>query len=141
MIKEILGNKSKHLMQFIKFGIVGLSNTLISYVTYIVLISIGVNYLCASIAGFIVSVLNSFYWNNKYVFKQSDGEQRSLWKTLLKTFLSYAGTGLLLSNVLLVIWVELCGIPEWMAPIINLVITVPLNFVINKYWAFKEKGK
>ena len=31
------------------------------------------------------------------------------------------------------------GIPELLGPIINLVITTPINFVINKLWAFKTK--
>lgn len=128
----------KKIGQFIKFGIVGVSNTLISYVVYGVLVNIHIDYLVASIEGFIISVLNSYYWNNKYVFKKNKDDQRVWWKVLIKTFMSYAGTGLILSNVLLVIWVEYFKISELVAPLINLVITVPMNFFINKYWAFKK---
>lgn len=128
----------KKMGQFIKFGIVGVSNTLISYVVYVVLVNIHIDYLMASIMGFIISVLNSYYWNNKYVFKKNKDDQRVWWKVLIKTFMSYAGTGLILSNVLLVIWVEYFKISELVAPLINLVITVPMNFFINKYWAFKK---
>lgn len=95
------------------------------------------NYLLASILGFAVSVLNSYYWNNKYVFKEQK-ERRTWWQTLIKTFLSYAGTGLVLSNILLIAWVEWLEISEVIAPLLNLLITVPVNFVINKYWAYKE---
>lgn len=128
------------LIQFIKFGIVGLSNTLISYVVYLVGVWAGLHYLLASVLGFVISVLNSFYWNNKYVFKQQGGE-RNLWYTLFKTFLAYAFTGLILANVLLYLWVDILGISEYLGPIINLLITVPLNFVLNKVWAFREKRK
>ena len=127
------------IKQFIKFGIVGLSNTLISYVVYVVLVYLKMHYILANIIGFLVSVLNAYYWNNKYVFKEQEGEQRVWWKTLGKTFLSYAGTGLVLSNVLLVVWVDWLGISEIIAPIINLLITVPLNFIMNKYWALRQK--
>lgn len=127
------------IKQFIKFGIVGLSNTLISYVIYVALVHLGMHYIGANIIGFLVSVLNAYYWNNKYVFKEQDGEQRIWWKALGKTFMSYAGTGLILSNVLLVLWVDLLDISEIVAPIINLLITVPLNFIMNKYWAFRQK--
>lgn len=123
-------------IQFVKFGIVGLSNTMISYLVYVFLVSFGINYLAASIAGFIVSVINSFYWNNKYVFAGT--ESRVLWKAFVKTFLSYAGTGLVLSNILLYLWVDVVHIHEMAAPIINLFITIPLNFLFNKLWAFKE---
>ena len=123
-------------IQFVKFGIVGLSNTMISYIVYVLLVAFGINYIAASIAGFIVSVINSFYWNNKYVFAGT--ESRVLWKAFVKTFLSYAGTGLFLSNILLYLWVDVIHIHEMAAPIINLFITIPLNFVFNKLWAFKE---
>ena len=113
-----------------------MSNTIISYVTYVLLLKLNVHYLIASIVGFIISVLNSYYWNNKYVFKKEEGEYRSILRVLLKTFLAYAGTGLVLSNVLLVFWIELLGIPEMLAPIINLIVTIPLNFVLNKFWAY-----
>lgn len=128
------------LIQFIKFGIVGLSNTLISYVVYLVGVRIGMHYLLASVLGFVISVLNSFYWNNKYVFRQGD-EERNLLLTLIKTFMAYASTGLVLANILLYIWVDILGISEYLGPIINLVITVPLNFVINKLWAFRGRRK
>ena len=123
-------------IQFVKFGIVGLSNSMISYVVYVFLVALGINYLAASIAGFIISVINSFYWNNKYVFAGT--ESRVLWKAFVKTFLSYAGTGLVLSNILLYLWVDVVHIHEMVAPIINLFITIPTNFIFNKLWAFKN---
>ena len=30
-------------------------------------------------------------------------------------------------------------VSEFVAPIINLLISVPINFVINKFWAFRGK--
>ena len=56
-----------------QFGIVGLSNTLISYVVYAVGIAAHLHYLAASVLGFLVSVANAFYWNNKYVFSAREG--------------------------------------------------------------------
>lgn len=66
-----------------------------------------------------------------------DGEHRSLLKSLLKTYVSYSFTGLFLNSILLVLWVQVFHINEFIAPIINLLVSVPLNFIINKYWAFK----
>lgn len=126
-------------IQFIKFGIVGASNTVISYGIYTLLTYIGVPYVISNIIGFVVSVLNSFFWNNRYVFKKSDGEKRNPWWTLVKTFLAYAGTGLILANVLLVFFVEKYGISKYIAPIITLIVTIPLNFIINKFWSFRTK--
>lgn len=136
-----LENKWSEFMQFIKFGIVGLSNTFISYFSYLIFYNLGCYYLIASVLSFVVSVTNSFYWNNKYVFKADVEEKRSLIKTYVKTFVAYSSTGLVLSNVLLFVWVQILGISEVIAPLINLTITIPLNFIINKYWAFRNEEK
>lgn len=131
--------KLEVVVQFIKFGLVGVSNTLISYVVYLIGIGCGIHYLAASVLGFVISVVNSFYWNNKYVFAGNTSTKRSWIKTFLKTFMAYAGTGLILNNILLVIWVDLFHLPQAVAPLVNLFITIPLNFILNKLWAFKEE--
>ena len=116
-----------------------MSNTAISLGIYYLFIFINKDlYLLGSLVGFFVSVLNSFYWNNKYVFKT---QGQSGWiHRLIKTYLSYGGTTLL-STLLLYLEVEKIRVNETIAPIINLIITVPLNYIVNKIWAFKRKGE
>ena len=146
--KDLTDEVFEAFIQFIKFGIVGLSNTVISYILYVASLLIfqrfsifpKIDYIIASVIGFVLSVLWSFYWNNKMVFTLRDGQKRSLLKSLIKTYISYSFTGLFLSNILLLFWVQVCNISELIAPIINLLVSVPLNFVINKFWAFKQKG-
>ena len=136
------------LIQFVKFGVVGLSNTIISYIIYVVALLLfqnnnlipKVDYLVAQIIAFILSVLWSFYWNNKFVFEKEENEERNILQALIKTYISYAFTGLFLNSILSLLWVEIIGIPKIIAPIINLVVSVPLNFIMNKFWAF-SKGK
>lgn len=129
----------KLFWQFFKFGLVGVSNTAISYGTYAFLTYVGCPYVCSNIIAFIVSVLNSFFWNNRYVFKKEEGEKRNPWWTLAKTFMAYGSTGLILSNVLLVFLVEKLNMNKYVAPLLILLITIPLNFLINKFWAFRTK--
>ena len=92
----------------------------------------------AQFSMFVLSVAWSFYWNNKMVFKQKDGEKRNILSALIKTYISYAFTSLILAEILLYLWCNLLGVNEYIAPIINLLITVPLNFFIQKFWAFKK---
>ena len=94
----------------------------------------------AQLIMFLLSVLWSFYWNNKIVFKAEKSEHRNLGLILMKTYVSYAFTSLFLSEVLLLLWVNVLKISEYIAPIINLIITVPLNFFIQKLWAFKKSN-
>ncbi len=143
--RELTDEAVSAFLQFVKFGIVGVSNTVISYVLYIVTLyglkAAGLmaeaDYLIAQGVAFVLSVLWSFYWNNKAVFVPKYGEHRSLWKALLKTYVSYSFTGLFLSTALLLLWVNVLHISEFIAPLINLVVSVPVNFLINKFWAFK----
>lgn len=131
------------LVQFIKFGVIGLTNTLISYVLNIAVLlalkpyDLSWDYIAGNVVAFILSVLWSFYWNNKYVFTAKGGQKRSLWKALIKTYVAYGFTGIILSNVLSYVWIDLLGISKFVAPLVNLIISVPLNFIINKFWAFK----
>jgi len=121
------------LKQFIKFGIVGVSSTLINLGTYYALIYIGVHYILANFIAFVVSVCNAYFWNSRYVFsKKRDGSV----KPFFKTFIVYSGT-FLLGTGLMYCMVDLIGISKWLAPLINLCFTVPLNFLLNKFWAFK----
>lgn len=145
---KISDDKWETFVQFVKFGVVGVTNTVISYVIYVASLLIlqnnkwleGVDYLVAQVIAFILSVLWSFYWNNKYVFIQSADTERSLLKALIKTYISYSFTGLFLNSILSVLWVEVLGISKMVAPIINLLVSVPLNFFMNKFWAFKDKS-
>lgn len=129
-------SKKKYLniaRQFVKFGIVGIANTFISLLIYYALIYFKTNYILANTIGFIVSVINAYYWNNKFVFKKS--AERNL-KPLIKCFISYGITYLLIT-MMLVVLVKNLGLSEIIAPIINLLITIPLNFLLNKFWTFK----
>lgn len=132
------------IVQFIKFCIVGVSNTVISYVLNILVLflmspyHISWDYLAGNVIAFVLSVLWSFYWNNRFVFTSQENEERSLVKTLLKTYVAYGFTGIILNNILSWVWISILGISKYVAPLINLIISVPVNFVINKLWAFKS---
>lgn len=132
-------------MQFVKFGLVGLTNTIVSYLINIAVLfmlrnaGISFDYVIANLVAFFLSVLWSYYWNSRFVFKLQEGEQRSAAQTLVKTYLSYAVTGIVLCNILSWFWIEICGISKYAAPIINLIVSVPVNYLLNKHWAYRGK--
>ena len=128
-----------NFLQFIKFGLVGVSNTLVAWGFYYFFLWMDEDlYMVGSVVGGIVSIANAFYWNDKYVFKNSNNDWQSKLKRLGKTYISYGGTSLL---GMILLWVEVnsFGISKVLAPPITLLITVPLNFCINKFWTFRKK--
>ena len=134
------------IKQFIGFGLVGVINTSIGLVIYYLFIWINTDwYIWGNMVGFVVSTFNAYICNSKFVFKvekQPDDLPKKFLRTtkseIFKTYLSYATT-LCLSTVLLYIWVDIFNISAAVAPIINLFITIPLNFIMNKYWVYKTK--
>ena len=130
---KIFMSKYNIIVQFLKFGIVGISNTVISLATYYILIYLGMSYIFANTIGFFLGTMNAYYWNNKYVFKK---RQLGNIKPFLKTIMSYGST-FLLGTIILIFLVQGLGISEVLAPVLNMIITIPINFLLNKFWAFK----
>ena len=142
---KFLGKRWDGFMQFVKFGVVGVTNTVISYTLNVLVLFACAklhiferyDYILGNTIAFLLSVLWSFYWNSRYVFGLEEGEKRSPWKALLKTYISYGFTGIILSNILSYVWIRVFGISKYLAPLINLVVSIPVNFLMNKLWAFK----
>lgn len=159
---QCAGKVMKNIGQFIKFGIVGVSNTLVSEVVYCVLVFFKVPYLVAYFTGFSLSVLNAYYWSNKYVFREDPEKgNRVWWKVLIKTYVAYLG-GFAVGSVLLVVWIDMIKLSRYLGGVaavfaengfsqfdadflgqvlaegINLLITVPMNYFVNKFWAYKN---
>lgn len=129
------------LLQFIKFGLVGVSNTVVSMAVYYFFLWIDQGlYMVGSILGTILSIANAFIWNDLFVFTGNSRDFRSVLTRLGKTYVSYGGTSLL-STVLLWLEVEFLHVGKVYAPIVNLLITIPLNYLINKFWTFKKSEK
>ncbi len=139
-ISELIHDKG--LIQFIKFAIVGASNSVVAYVLYVVFLLAfeffaifeGIDYLVAQYLSFFLSVLWSYYWNNRFVF---DGSGRTWYSKLAKMLLVYSVTGIFLSTALLYLMIDLWGWHKLVAPIVNIMIGLPINFLLNKYWAFR----
>lgn len=125
--------------QFLKFGLVGISNTIIStFIAFIVVFLLGETSIIAilgNFCGFIVSVINSFYWNNKFVFKNKTEIKET--NIIIKVFISYSFS-LLLSSVIIYYLVDFLNINPYIALLSRLIVIVPVNFLLNKYWAFKD---
>lgn len=126
------------VIQFVKFGIVGLSNTAVSMGVYYLFLRMDERlYMVGSVIGTIVSIANAFFWNDRFVFAGTQKDMKSKLKRLAKTYVSYGGTSIL-SNVMLWLEVSCFGVGKAAAPIVNLLVTIPLNFLINKFWTFRK---
>lgn len=164
--KQTKDIKHAGFWQLIKFGLVGVCNTVVSYTVYSVCYHVfhtGVH--MANIMGFVISVFTAFLLQSRFVFAESEeGEHRVWWQVLIKTYIAYAFTGLFLTEVLLIFWLDVMNIKQylmpviaWMrgygwymkpedlaasiAPFLNMAFTIPINFCVNKFWAYRQRKK
>lgn len=130
------------LLQFIKFGMVGALNTVLSY-----LISNAGYYLfhlheqICNLIAFFITVLVSYLLNSRFVFSRKEQDAQPWYKALAKVYVSYGLTELVLAGMLLFVQERILGIPHFIATFINLCMTVPLNFFLNKFWAYRKGGR
>lgn len=134
---RILGKLPPALVQFLKFGMVGAVNTVLSYaITNGCYYGFHLHEQICNFISFLITVLVSYLLNSRFVF-QRDGQP--WYKALAKVYASYALTELVIMGILLFIQERIMGIPHFIATFINLCVTVPLNFLLNKFWAYRKK--
>ena len=67
----------KTLIQLMKYGVIGVMNTLITAISFYLLNTwAGVPYGAANIIGYVLGVINSFIWNRQWVFKTGSNIKR-----------------------------------------------------------------
>ena len=69
---------SKTNKQFIKFVIVGLVSTLYNYIVYIILFLLFKQIILASIIGYMVGLLNSYFFGKRWVFRIESSKNKRL---------------------------------------------------------------
>jgi len=123
-------------IEFVKFAIVGVSNTLIHLsVLYVLTEFFSLWYILSSLLAFLVAVTNSFIFNTLWTFK-SDIKHKTATK-YGKFFVVSVITAL--SNLFfLYLFTEYFGLWYMMSQVIAIVLTLMMNFIGNKFWTFNE---
>lgn len=132
-------------MQVFLFAVIGFSSALVNLGVYNLVLwglqAAGLfasfDFLVAQFFGFMISVAWAFFFNRRYVFRTPGAP----WKqSLLKVYAVYALTGIGLSSILSLLWVQVFDFPKEIVTVINDCLCFPVNFLLNKYWSFRKKG-
>ncbi|MDP4238986.1 MAG: GtrA family protein [Bacteroidota bacterium] len=115
-------NKKRKVLEFVRFGIVGLFAMAIHYGIYWVLIKI-TNPTLAYTAGYGISLIFNFLLSNFFTFKTKPNYKRGM------RFVLSHGINYLLHILLLQLFLHI-GVPEVYAPFPVLAIAVPVNFIL-----------
>lgn len=132
-------DKKETIKQFAKYTLIGISSTVLQYIIYVVLYTATQNYYIANIAAFIVSVFNSYFWNRRIVFCSQ--ATTCWWRVLIKNYALYFSTGVVATNLLSYVMIDIWHISPYVAPIVIVLILYPVNYLLNKFWAHKGGRK
>lgn len=119
--------------QAIKYGIVGLGNTLITAgVIWVMMKLLGCSDITSNVAGYVAGVLNSFVWNKQWTFQSSAG-----WTSSAIRFGVVFGICYLLQLGVLMVLNKHLPIDPYYNQLIAMVFYTAINFIMNKLYTFK----
>ncbi len=127
------GTRTPVHVQFVKFGIVGISNTLLTFVVYTVLLKVfGVWYLAASAVGFIAGATNGFLLNRSWTFREHVGDALTpvRW-AIVQT------CGLGINEGLLFVFVHEAQLDKLLSQAFATAVVTITTFIANRSWTFR----
>ena len=122
--------------QTIRFLFVGFLNTIVGYGLYIILLSININYLLANTISTIIAVIHSYLWNRYFTFKS---KQKAI--TEITKFISIYITSYTVGVISLYTLKNSFHINEYIAGLLNLIITTTISYFGHKYISFKNRAE
>lgn len=125
-------NILKKYEEFIRFGIVGVINTVLSLIVYNILLWFDVNFLIANAFGYAIGILNGYILSSKIVFKKNMRLENG--SKFILTYISSFAIG----SVILYLLVEIFNIDKRIAPLVVSAFNVIYNYFINKIWTFNK---
>jgi putative flippase GtrA len=124
------------IVQFMKFATVGVSNTLITFAVYTLLLKgFDVWYLAASAIGFIAGAVNGFLLNRRWTFRGHVGDAL----TPVRWFV-VQGCGLALNEGLLYLYVDELGLDKLLGQALAIAAVTVSTFLVNRAWTFRMSG-
>lgn len=126
--------------QFIKFACVGCSNAIILLAVYYITIFIWGEsaYLLGQTFGYVAGIVNSYFWNSRIVFHI--GVATKPREIFIRMCMCYGITYIMQMGILYA-GVELLHISEMIVPVVAIFITTPVNFLLNRSFAFGNRTR
>jgi putative flippase GtrA len=126
-------SRSHVVVQFVKFGIVGVSNTLLTFIVYTVLLKVfGVWYLAASAIGFIAGATNGFLLNRAWTFREHVGDSLTPVRWAI-----VQSCGLAINEGMLFLFVTEAHLDKLLSQAFATGVVTVTTFFANRAWTFR----
>lgn len=124
------------LAQWLRFALVGGSNTLLSWCAFAGLERLGLHYLLASALAFAAGAVNSYVLNRRWTFAS-----RGQWVPELARFAIVQAVGLGIDVVALFALVHGTGTPHLLAQALVFPLASVTTFALSRRWAFAGSAR
>ena len=126
--------KFQNIIHFIRFGLVGVSGTIINLlVLYVLTEFFSLQYWLVIPFSYWLGITNNYIWNRKYTFNSTDKSfLHEYFKFLLSMLLGAIGY-----DISVLFLTEYFDIWYFYSAIISLVVSTSINFLLSKLWVFK----
>jgi len=121
MIREFL---LEH--EFGRFLVVGCLNTAVAYSLYF-LFNLWLHYQLAYALAYLAGIFFSYWLNTRWVFKTTMN-----WKSFVSFPLVYVFQ-YSMNAILLHVLVEMFNLSEWFSPVLVIIVSIPVTFVLSRY--------
>lgn len=119
--------------QLVRFVIVGTGNTLISFVSYRLLLAVSVPYLAAAPVAWAAGAVNGYVFNRRWTFGAPDSARARI----LYVLVAAAGAGSL--SFLVLLFARGAGLPKVEAFLAAVPLVTVATFVANRVWTFSAR--
>ena len=125
------------IAQLIKYGFWGVVSTGINLLLFFIFIKIGMQYIVANVVSYILSVIASYIFNNRFVFSRNTSKEGV---KQIKYF-SMRGVSVAVDSGLLAFLHEICGLNLMASKIIDSMIIILSTYIASKFWVFRNREK
>lgn len=120
----------------ILYGIIGSFSSGLDLAIYTLLVQLaGLQYLFANCISVLGGITTSFILNRNYNFQVKDNTKRRFF-----IFLTVGLCGLMLSNIILYVCIDLFDLNKIISKLLSIVLVVFFQFIVNKYFTFKPSN-
>ena len=131
----MLSRLYQRFRNLILYGIIGSFTSALDFAVFTMLSKyIGIHYIVANCISVLIGISTSFALNRSYNFKVKDKTGKRF-----LIFLTVGVCGLLLSNVILYVGIDMLSGDELIVKLASIVLVVGFQFILNKFITFKEK--
>jgi putative flippase GtrA len=121
------------IQQFSRFLVVGVGNTLVSFVVYRLLLGARIPYVIAAAVAFGAGAVNGYVFNRSWTFRARDSMRARA------TYVAIQIGGAGLTTALVAFFVQIAGLGRLAAFAVAIPIVTVSTFMANRTWAFADR--